>query len=58
VVTYVGAAIAVIAIVMAILFTRRHMKALESRAEEAYPGPLDGPREDDTESSTHTTDTD
>ena len=58
VVTYIGAAIAVIAIVMAIIFTRRHMKALESLAEEAYPGPLDGPREDDTKSSVETTDPD
>ena len=57
-VTYVGVAIAVIAIVMAIIFTRRHMKALEAVAEEAYPGPLDGPRQDDTKSSVDTTDTD
>jgi membrane protein DedA with SNARE-associated domain len=58
VVTYVGVAIAVIAIVMVIVFTRRHMKALEAVAEEAYPGPLDGPSQDDATSSLETTDTD
>jgi membrane protein DedA with SNARE-associated domain len=41
-ITYIGAGVAVVAIVAVILFTRRHLKALEARAEEAYPGPLDG----------------
>jgi membrane protein DedA with SNARE-associated domain len=41
VITLVGGAVAVVVLVLIILYMRRHLKALEGRAEEAYPGPLD-----------------
>lgn len=41
VITIVGGAVAVVVMVLVIVYMRRHLRALEGRAEKAYPGPLD-----------------
>ena len=41
VVTVVGGVVLVVALVVLISYTRRHLKRLERKAEQAYPGPLD-----------------
>lgn len=46
VVSIVGGIVAVAAVAAIVVYLRRHLKTLEQRAEQAYPGPLDytGPR--------------
>ena len=39
--TIAGAVLVVLAVVAVIVYMRRHLKRLEARAEQAYPGPLD-----------------
>ena len=41
VVTVTGGALVVVVVVALVLYMRRHMKRLERKAEQAYPGPLD-----------------
>lgn len=41
VMTIAGAVLVVLAVVAVIVYMRRHLKRLEARAEQAYPGPLD-----------------
>ena len=41
VITYLGAAVAVVAAIALVRYLRRHFKRLEEAAEQAYPGPLD-----------------
>jgi membrane protein DedA with SNARE-associated domain len=41
VITIVGSVLVVIVIVVVLIYLRRHLRRLEQRAEQAYPGPLD-----------------
>jgi membrane protein DedA with SNARE-associated domain len=41
IITIVGGVLVVVVIVVVIIYLRRHMRRLEQRAEQAYPGPLD-----------------
>jgi hypothetical protein len=41
VVTVAGGALLVIVAAALVFYLRRHMKQLERKAEQAYPGPLD-----------------
>lgn len=43
-ITIAGAVLLVVVIVVLLVYLRRHLKRLEARAEQAYPGPLDDHR--------------
>ena len=40
-ITIAGAVLLVVVLVVLLYYMRRHLKRLEARAEQAYPGPLD-----------------